>query len=195
MSFCYEYPPLAFLFGHITTSCDGTFVLTGRSWVQDFTGPELAIPVLSQAAFLANQALFEIGPMATNVRLYIWNLPNLPMAKPEISAPATIGLSVLIAVYLLMLTCLCVLSITQAPWAGSLNGYAILKMTAALCSSSSSDSDVDQRLTQKTYDIFDTLPGHVGDAEPDASVGRLAVGAEAPLKWRRRYWKRSRFAL
>lgn len=48
---------------------------------------------------------------------------------------------------------------------------------------------MDQMPTQKTYDILETLPGHVGDAEPETPVGRLAVGAETALRWRRRHWK------
>lgn len=112
--------------------------------------------------------------------LDIQNQPCLDMVKPEISTPAIIGLSVLIAVYLFMLIGLCVLNITQDPWVDLLSAYAISKMTAALFSSLS--SDIDQKLTHGTYDILDRIPGYVGDAEPGAPVGRLAVGAEAPLR-------------
>ena len=73
--------------------------------------------------------------------LDIQNQPCLDMVRPEISTPAIIGFSVLIAVYLFMFIRLCVLNITQGPWVDLLNAYAISKMTAVLFSSSSSDID------------------------------------------------------
>lgn len=194
---CYDYPPMVSLLNGgsssiITTSCDNNFLETGYEWVYAFTDPKIGIFALNQAAFLANQAIYRNDPpWLSNSQVLFQRIPSLKMVKPGISTSALIGLSVLIAVYLVMLIGLCVVNLMQVPWTGSLNGHAILKMTAALCSSSS--LDIDQK--KKTDDILDRLPGHVGDAEPDAPVGKLAVGAKAPLRWRRRYWKGNGLAL
>jgi hypothetical protein len=68
-----------------------------------------------------------------------------------------------------------------------------MRITAALCSSFSKDER--EKLMSKDDDVLDVLPGQIGDAEPDAKVGRLVVGADTPLKWGRRYWKGDEFAL
>jgi hypothetical protein len=86
------------------------------------------------------------------------------------------------------------MTLTQVAWAGSLDSHAIVKMSVALseCLPSSEDWDKDSR---KREELLDLLPGYIGDAEPEAPVGRLAVGAEGVLKWRRRYWKGEGLAL
>lgn len=100
---------------------------------------------------------------------------------------------VLISVYLFMLIGLCVANLTQVPRTGSVNSYSIMKFTAALYSTFLKNDE--EQPMSKNDDILDFLPGHIGDAEPDAKVGRLAVGAEAPLKMRRRYWKGDGFGI
>lgn len=115
------------------------------------------------------------------------------MLKPSISTPAMIGFSVLIAIFLLLLMVFCGVAATQVPWVDTLNSYAILKMGTALCEFKSPSDD--KGFVQKEDELLNTLPGHIGDAEPDAPVGRLAIGAEAPLRWERRYWKGNGLAL
>jgi hypothetical protein len=68
-----------------------------------------------------------------------------------------------------------------------------MRITAGLCSSFSKDER--EKLMSKDDDILDVLPGQIGDAEPDANVGRLVVGADTPLKRGRRYWKGDEFAV
>ncbi|KAJ5186396.1 hypothetical protein N7449_011160 [Penicillium cf. viridicatum] len=86
------------------------------------------------------------------------------------------------------------MTFTQVAWAGSLDSRAIVKISAALsdCLPSSKDWEKDPR---KREELLDLLPGYIGDAEPKAPVGRLFVGAEGVLKWKRRYWKGEGLAL
>lgn len=197
---CYTYQPLAFLLSgsatYIPMACDGLSDQSGFQWIKYFTDPNRGIPALSQAAFLANKALFDVawgGSIDFDDQLIVNYQPSFELTKPDISVAAMIGLSVLISIYVFMLIGLCVANLTQAPWTGSVNSHSIMKITAALCATFLKNDE--EQLMSKDDDILDFLPGHVGDAEPDAKVGRLAVGAEAPLKMRRRYWKGDEFGM
>ncbi|KAJ5957640.1 hypothetical protein N7501_011919 [Penicillium viridicatum] len=191
-SICYEYAPLALLLGQKELPCNNGYITPGRKWVNSFSNPQKAIPALNQAAFLANQAILQAT--AGSSVLYIHRRNHLEYLRPDISTGTIIGLSVLIGVFLFLLLSLCVMTLTQVAWAGSLDSHAIVKMSAALSESlpPSEDWEKDSR---KTEELLDLLPGYIGDAEPEAPVGRLAVGAEGGLKWRRRYWKGQGLAL
>lgn len=119
--------------------------------------------------------------------------PSFDLTRPDISMAAIIGLSALIAIYLLMRMGLCFANLTQVAWAGSVDSHSIMRITVGLCSSFSKDKR--EKLMSKYDDILDVLPGQIGNAEPDAKVSRLVVGADTPLKWGRRYWKGDDFAL
>jgi hypothetical protein len=66
------------------------------------------------------------------------------------------------------------LAATQVARTDSLNNYATLKINAELYSSLPSNGKEDK--------LLDALLGYVRDAEPDASVGRTAVGTETLLR-------------
>ncbi|KAI9932342.1 hypothetical protein MW887_009855 [Aspergillus wentii] len=179
---CYDYFPLMFLMGRKTCFSDDDYVNGVASWLGYFVRPSYAVPALSQAAFLANQAIFmqdlEEGPS-----LNIFHRAHLDSPRPRISTGAMVGLSFLIGFYLLFLLFTCFTAMAQVPWTDCLDSHAIMKLTAALCSTSL--PSVEKEASEK--DLLDSLPGYVGDAEPDAPIGKLAVGAEAPLRWRRKY--------
>ncbi|KAJ5517242.1 hypothetical protein N7527_008802 [Penicillium freii] len=191
-SICYEYAPLALLLGQKELPCNNGYITPGRKWVNSFSNPQKAIPALNQAAFLANQAILQAT--AGSSVLYINRRNHLEYLRPDISTGTVIGLSVLIGFFLFLLLSLCVMTLTQVAWAGSLDSHAIVKMSAALseCLPPSEDWEKDSR---KREELLDLLPGYIGDAEPEAPVGRLAVGAEGGLKWRRRYWNGQGLAL
>ncbi|PYI01959.1 hypothetical protein BO78DRAFT_472951 [Aspergillus sclerotiicarbonarius CBS 121057] len=201
--YCYNYPPLTFLLSEhdnrIPMACNGQFDQSAYHWINDFFNPEYGIPALSRASFLANQALFNTAGQETlgldNI-IAINYQPSCNLTRPNIPRASMIGLSVLIAIYLFLLIGLCIANLTQVPWAGSVDSQSIMKITAALCSSYFKHEGGEKLLSKENDDdILDILPGTIGDAEPHAKVGRLAVGAETPLKWRRRYWKGDGFAL
>lgn len=191
-SICYEYAPLALLFDQKGLPCNNGYITPCTKWVNAFSSPLMAIPALNQAAFLANQAILQAT--AGSSSLYIHSRSHLEYLRPEISTGTVIGLSVLIGGFLFLLVFMCVMTLTQVAWAGSLDSRAIVRMSAALsgCLPSSEDWGKDLR---RREELLDLLPGHIGDAEPEAPVGRLSVGAEGVLKWRRRYWKGEGLAL
>ncbi|OQD62998.1 hypothetical protein PENPOL_c010G03226 [Penicillium polonicum] len=191
-SICYEYAPLALLLGQKELPCNNGYITPGTTWVNSFSNPQKAIPALNQAAFLANQAILQAT--AGSSVLYIQRRSHLEYLRPEISTGTIIGLSVLIGVFLFLLLSLCVMTLTKVAWAGSLDSHAIVKMSAALSESLPLSEDWEKD-SKKTEELLDLLPGYIGDAEPEAPVGRLAVGAEGGLKWRRRYWKGQGLAL
>ncbi|KAJ5203440.1 hypothetical protein N7449_005519 [Penicillium cf. viridicatum] len=180
------------LFGQKSTLDPSLYHPLEAMWIRYFTDPNRGIPALSQAAFLTNHALFYAAGIAlTDLgdQLIVNYQPSFELMKPDISVAAMVGLSVLISVYLFMLIGLCVANLTQVPWTVSVNSHSIMKITAALALYSTFLKNDEEQLMSKNDDILDFLPVHIGDVEPDAKVGRLAVGAEAPLKMRRRYWK------
>lgn len=116
----------------------------------------------------------------------------MDFSRPNMSTTSMVALSILCAVYLFVHIFLCCLGAMSVPWTGSPDSHAMVMITAALCDTPG--INVDKELAEEG-DFMDILPGYVGDAEPDAPVGRLTVGAEAPFRWKRRYWKGKGLAL
>lgn len=189
-SVCYGYNPLSLIMGEdercSSSDSSGDRVAT---WVSYLSETSYATSALSQAALLADHAVLMSARGGETLTIYEKKGVDYP--RPEISTASMTILWLLISIYLSALIMLCVLATTSVPWADSLDSHAMVAMTASLCSKENSRND--DALGEKA-DLLDYLPGYVGDAEPDSPVGRLGVGADSPLRWNRRYWKKKDLA-
>ncbi|KAJ5322590.1 hypothetical protein N7452_010879 [Penicillium brevicompactum] len=189
-SVCYGYNPLSLIMGEdercSSSDSSGDRVAT---WVSSLSETSYAISALSQAALLADHAVLMSARGGETLTIYEKKGVDYP--RPEISTVSMTILWLLISIYLSALIMLCVLATMSVPWADSLDSHAMVAMAASLRSRENSRND--DGLGEKA-DLLDYLPGYVGDAEPDSPVGRLGVGADSPLRWNRRYWKKKDLA-
>jgi hypothetical protein len=138
---------------------------------------------LNAAAFLANQVILTEDNGLVGRFIEVYSDTGADMQKPKISSTSMTVLSVLLAVYLVLLLAITIWGSVRVGWADSLDAHAMSRITASLTDAVNSSRPA----ADSDTDILDTLPGFIGDAEPDAPVGRLAVGAMAPLRHRREY--------
>lgn len=116
----------------------------------------------------------------------IYGGKSMGFTQFRMSTTSMVALSIFYAVDLFDLIFLCCLGAVSVPWTRTLDSHAMVMITTALCDTA--DISVDKELTGKE-ELMDILPGCVGSAEPVSPVGRLAVGADAPLRWKTRYWE------
>ncbi|KAL2871693.1 uncharacterized protein BJX67DRAFT_342817 [Aspergillus lucknowensis] len=188
---CSEYPPLALLHRQYDL-CDGAgkdqVQLIG-DWLSIFNDTDTATPLLNQAAFLANQAILTQEGQHLRT-FYVANIPADDIMKPDISTASMLSLSILLFVYLASLLILSLWGTIQPRWTEVLDAHAMLKIGASLGLRSRHVGDA---LTET--DTLDQLPGWVGDADPNALVGRLAVGGQGPIQLGREYRQQGDFSL
>lgn len=186
---CSDYPPFALLNNQFTLCAyagSDKVKLVG-DWLSMFDDTEQATRLLSKAAFVVNQATLtqEDDNMRT---LYVANWPGVRVARPDMSTASVICLSLLIFAHLTSLLILSLLGSMQTRWTEALDAHAMLKFGASLSDRAVSGTGGDPR------DPLD-MPGWAGDSDPDAPIGKLAVGAAGPLRWRRDYQRKDELSL
>ena len=189
---CYQYTLLALIMGETQQDRSSGRLDCDRlaTWVTYFSNPDYAISALSQAALLADHAALLSARGRETLKIYgekSTDFTQFGMPTTSMVAP-----SILYAIYHFVLIFLCCLGAVSVHWTRSLDSHAMVMITAALCDTP--DTSVAKELTEKE-ELMDTLSEYVGGAEPDFPVGRFAVGADATLRWKRRYWKGKGLAL
>ncbi|OJJ34033.1 hypothetical protein ASPWEDRAFT_184573 [Aspergillus wentii DTO 134E9] len=161
---CTQYAPLMFLLGNDECSTPQNSPKGNEAWLEALTWECNTGRTFNNAAFLANQIIYSQLDTETDSRngLSTYSDEGTDVSKPKISTASVTGISVLLGLYLFSLLVL-------SAWASVKIGYV--------------KRELDDR------DLHDLLPGFVGDDEPDMLVGKVAVGAMAPLWWRRKYWR------
>ncbi|KAL3475121.1 hypothetical protein BJX99DRAFT_165543 [Aspergillus californicus] len=177
---CVGFGPLMLLIDE--ESCDSSMgaIDSVSHWLDLFLSSPKTRAALNTAAFLANEVMLTQNFGSNEQYLTVFSDPGVEMQKPKISVASITVLSALLAVYLIILLGIASWGSFRIGWVGSLDAHAMSRITASLISSMPEASE-------EKADILDSLPGFIGDAEPDAPVGRLALGAMAPLRRKRRY--------
>ncbi|KAB2576679.1 hypothetical protein DBV05_g4670 [Lasiodiplodia theobromae] len=154
-----------------------------RSWMDGFFVAEDRVrAALTAAAFMADEIWLTdpqvYGTLAVSVD------EGVDVVAPVMPLAGVIVGSLLLGVFLGALWVLLVFAARQrrARWTGTLDAWAMLRMGAGVGVGALVAAG-----TGKEDDVLDALPGFMGDARPEGDVGRLGVGAEAELNWKRKY--------
>ncbi|KAI9851606.1 MAG: hypothetical protein M1838_003200 [Thelocarpon superellum] len=137
---------------------------------------------LHAAVILASQ-LWMTGPSSTVPGQPVLYDPGVDTPKPQMSQAAMIIISLLIGIDLCLLLALATYTSFSYTWTSSFDSFAMMRIGAA----NAEDLPLLLGDGERTMRVLGALRGWVGDAEPDAEVGRLEVGAAAPLRPRRKY--------
>lgn len=155
----------------------------GATWLSNFADEQTMRAAFRMAAFMANEItlLRSIpGTLDPGYRIYIDM--GIDVAAPVMPLAGIVVGSILLGLFLLLLIALALFAASTPHWTDRLDAYATLKMGAAMALSTEGLAKVGIG----AENALDRAPGFVGDAMPESEVGRLAVGAEGPLR-RRRY--------
>lgn len=157
--------------------------MIGAMWLANFGDADIMRAALRMAAFMANEinflqpAPYYLRP-GYNIRIDM----GVDVTAPVMPLAGIIVGSILLGLFLLLLIALALFAASTPHWTDRLDAYATLKMGAAMALSTEGLA----RVGSSAENALDRAPGFVGDAMPESEVGRLAVGAEGPLR-RRRY--------
>lgn len=154
-------------------------------WIDAFRKTEIMPYVLDSALFIVNEAMLSDAItliLRAHGTLTVSSDDGIDTAVPHMSLASIIGLSLLLAAFLMSLTTMTLYARSTVHWTKSPDAIAMMGLDAAAA---------DELPLQSTYDANEVealkrLPGWIGDAEPGAVVGRLGLGADAPLRPQRR---------
>ncbi|KAL4966396.1 uncharacterized protein BDV14DRAFT_188903 [Aspergillus stella-maris] len=180
--FCIDTVPLGWLFSERSSPsgvnrCVGNNEggEEGRSvdkqigaWLENFKGDDWKLGNdFTAAAFLTNREWLKHRVTGGNLDRSL-----------KVSFDLVLGLHVL------SLLALGVYSARSPRWTSTLDSFAMMRMGADIL------PELPMHLSNGTHqvDVLDSTPGFVGDATPDETVGKLGVGATAPIK-EDRYFK------
>ncbi|KAK0640222.1 hypothetical protein DIS24_g9577 [Lasiodiplodia hormozganensis] len=157
--------------------------MVGVTWLTNFAEVDTMRAAFRMAAFMANEITL-LKPIPGTMRPgYSINIDmGVDVAAPVMPLAGIIVGSILLGLFLLLLIALALFAASTPHWTDRLDAYATLKMGAAMALSTEGLAKVGSG----AENALDRAPGFVGDAMPESEVGRLAVGAEGPLR-RRRY--------
>ncbi|KAF9639596.1 hypothetical protein BFW01_g11402 [Lasiodiplodia theobromae] len=152
-------------------------------WLANFADADIMRAAFRMAAFMANEINFlQPAPYALSPGYTIDIDLGVDVTAPVMPLAGIIVGSILLGLFLLLLIALALFAASTPHWTDRLDAYATLKMGAAMALSTEGLAKVGI----SGENALDRAPGFVGDAMPESEVGRLAVGAEGPLR-RRRY--------
>ncbi|KAK0642342.1 hypothetical protein DIS24_g9124 [Lasiodiplodia hormozganensis] len=153
---------------------------------------------LRMAAFFANEIRVTHADDASK-RLRIAPDPGVGgvVGAPVVPFTGLVVGSVVLGVFVVLLLALTLFAALVPRWTERLDATAAMRVGAASAAAVSSLNEGPGGLASlknngwhlrgsKTRGL-DAAPGFVGDAVPEGEVGRVVVGAEAPLRWGRRY--------
>lgn len=136
----------------------------------------------ASAVFLATEAWLTSDNFPA--RRYVSSDSGADIAIPAISRAGMILISSLYGVYIACLFGLAIYSVKTPRWTNQLDGFAMMRVGAAVSGQISLDIAVDT----KGIGALDEMPGFIGDATGgEGDVGALGMGATTPLNGVRRY--------
>lgn len=154
-----------------------------RYWMDRFFVAEDRVrAALTAAAFMADE-IWLTDPMVRG-SLVVAVDEGFDVVAPVMPLAGVVVGSLLLGVFLVALWGLLVFAALQrrARWTPTLDAWAMLRMGAGVGVGAFVTTTMG-----KEDDVLDALPGFMGDARPEGDVGRLGVGAEAELSWKRKY--------
>ncbi|PLB48356.1 hypothetical protein P170DRAFT_438020 [Aspergillus steynii IBT 23096] len=179
---CVEYGPMAF---SASFGCLNDSPMNGNMHVY-FLQTLAKKESFDQGLMLANMAILsDMDNLWKGIPVEIQSVA--PITKPAISKLSMIVFSSLLGTYLILLLALSCWASVRIGWTDSLDAYAMLKMGSTLAT----DPFYSEVIRKTNEKVLDKLPGWVGDQDPEETMGKLAVGGQAPVRWRRRYRKGS----
>ncbi|KAL4789840.1 hypothetical protein BDV19DRAFT_373524 [Aspergillus venezuelensis] len=156
------------------------------AWLENFKGEDWRLENdFTAAAFLANR---EWMKHRVSSRSYATLEVSFDLGAdtqvPSSSLAGVIVISTLLGVHVLSLLALGLYSAWSPRWTSTLDSFSMMRMGADIL------PDLPMHLSIGTHnvDVLDSAPGFVGDAAPGETVGKLGVGAAAPIK-KDRYFK------
>ncbi|KAF2787129.1 hypothetical protein K505DRAFT_317237 [Melanomma pulvis-pyrius CBS 109.77] len=137
---------------------------------------------LPVAMFLANKLWIGPGsPLAYHDTVTVNYDFGIDTIKPKISNVGIILGSIFLGFHLIGLWLLAAYTVITRPWAKTLGAETMLRVGIHY-------SEALDGLEKKEWNkVIETLPGFIGDASPDAPVGKIRMGASAPLRTDRKY--------
>ncbi|KAB2571654.1 hypothetical protein DBV05_g9674, partial [Lasiodiplodia theobromae] len=150
---------------------------------------------LRMAAFFANEIRVTLADDSAKV-LRISSDPGVAgvVGAPVVPFTGLVVGSVVLGVFVVLLLALTLFAALVPRWTERLDATAAMRVGAALAATVPSNEGPGGLASLKNNGWhlrgsktrgLDAAPGFVGDAVPEGEMGRVVVGAEAPLRWGR----------
>ena len=152
-------------------------------WLSNFFERERMQNALHGATILASQLWLSNPPSFSVGGLDISYDIGISSSRPTITTAGISIISIFLALDLLLLLAMATYAACSATWTPSLDAFAMMRIGAGRAEDL--PLLVDRQDTKSK--LLNQIPGWVGDADPEAKVGQLQVGALAPLKRGREY--------
>ena len=137
---------------------------------------------LTAALFLSNEIWLKQGVIG-NGNLNVAYDPGADMSVPVVSIGGMIVVSVLLGLFLAGLFAMAVYASRIPTWTSALESFAMMRIGAAVAD----HLPLMVGFEADEVKVLDETPGWIGDVTPNATVGKLGLGARATLKSGRRY--------
>ena len=153
-------------------------------WLSIFTAEDSKQleKAFNAAAFLATQAWMQYQAGSGWTLTVSYEL-GTDTQVPVISRAGMVLISALMAIFLLSLFALALYASLTPRWTHELDSFAMIRIGAAV-------ADKVPLMVGRRVDCIralDEMPGWIGDAEEQSDTGSIRLGANAPLKMKRRY--------
>jgi len=146
-------------------------------------GSYLMQSTLTAALYLSNGIWLKQGVSGASRTLNVNYDPGAPTTIPTISTVGIITVSILLGLFVLGLFAMAGYASHMPAWTSALNFFTVMQMGAAAAEHLplSAGSKADK------VKVLDEVPGWIGDAMPEAGIGKLGLGAKAKLRSSRKY--------
>ncbi|KAL4955506.1 hypothetical protein BDW69DRAFT_160697 [Aspergillus filifer] len=191
---CIDTFPLGWLFSAHLSSSETNACISNRGgkeeewkvaqeigrWLANFKGRDEDLSkTFTAAAFLANREWIKYRVSDRYDRTLTVSLDSgADTQVPSISLAGVIVISTLLGIHVLSLLALGLYSVWSPRWTSTLDSFAMMRMGADIL------PELPMHLSIGTHkvEVLDSAPGFVGDAAQGERVGKLGVGATAPIK-------------
>ena len=153
------------------------------TWLTNFQGSHSSENALHAAILLASQIWLTNLPGLGGSLLLHYDLGQ-DTTRPKISKTGVYLISVFLCLDLLLLLILAAYVYFSQTWISSLDAITMMKLGAARADDLPLEIETS---SEKVAEVLERIPGWVGDARPEESVGLLALGAATSLKAGREY--------
>ena len=168
-----------------------TFTFTGvgdgrvrdvTDWIEDIKASFfINMPV---AAYLANKEWLNPWSGSVQDRFRCIGVSydrGIDVVKPKISNAVIIVSSLLLGLHILGLIFLGLYTMRAMPFADQMGAEVMVKLGAHYA------DRLDVANEKEWETVINSLPGYIGDANPESDVGKMEFGATAPLETMRKY--------
>ena len=165
-----------------STGVSGLRVRDVTTWMEDIKASFFVnMPV---AAYLANKEWLKpwSGISQDSFRsIGVSYDRGIDVVKPKISNAVIIVSSLLLGLHILGLIFLALYTMREMPFANQMGAEVMVKLGAHYA------DRLDVANKKEWEAVVNSLPGYIGDANPESDVGKMEFGATEPLKVMRKY--------